>query len=149
MVRVNSYIEDTELLNLILEQIEEEESTHLILEITKWLLSEVDAYGEDCEDSNMKEVMFRYKLDGLGEKWGTLTNENVKNYEYLSPGNYTFNAEVMSNEGKIIGNLQYRFTVKPPFYWSNLFKFFYLLIIIALLYAIYIYIKKKYALKML
>ena len=56
MVRVNSYIEDTELLNLILEFIEESESTHLILEITKWLLSEVDAYGEDCEDSNMKEV---------------------------------------------------------------------------------------------
>lgn len=57
MVRVNSYIEDTELLNLILEQIEESESTHLILEITKWLLSEVDAYGEDCEDANIKEVI--------------------------------------------------------------------------------------------
>ena len=56
MVRVNSYIEDTELLNLILEQIEESESTHLILEITKWLLSEVDAYGEACEDANMEEV---------------------------------------------------------------------------------------------
>ncbi len=97
--------------------------------------------------SNMKEVMFRYKLDGLGEKWGTLTNENIKNYEYLSPGKYTFNAEVMSNEGKIIGSLQYRFTVKPPFYWSNLFKLFYLLIIIALLYGTYLYVKKKYALK--
>ena len=56
MVRVNSYIEDTELLNIILEQIEEAESTHLVLDITKWLLNEVDAYGEDCEDANMKEV---------------------------------------------------------------------------------------------
>lgn len=57
MVRVNSYIEDIELLNIILEQIEEEESTHLVLEITKWLLNEVDAYGEDCEDVNMIEVI--------------------------------------------------------------------------------------------
>ena len=56
MVRINSYIEDTELLNLILEQIEESESTHLVLDITKWLLNEVDAYGEDCEDINIKEV---------------------------------------------------------------------------------------------
>lgn len=62
MVRVNSYIEDTELLNLILEQIEEAESTHLILEITKWLLSEVDAYGEDCEDTNIKEVIRLLKM---------------------------------------------------------------------------------------
>lgn len=57
MVRVNSYIEDTELLNLILEYIEEAESTHLVLDITKWLLNEVDAYGEDCEDANIKEVI--------------------------------------------------------------------------------------------
>lgn len=57
MVRVNSYIEDVELLNLILEYIEEAESTHLVLEITRWLLSEVDAYGEDCEDANMREVI--------------------------------------------------------------------------------------------
>ena len=57
MVRVNSYIEDTELLNIILEQIEEAESTHLVLEITKWLLNEVVAYGEDCEDINIKEVI--------------------------------------------------------------------------------------------
>ena len=56
MVRINSYIEDTELLNLILKQIEESESTHLVLDITKWLLNEVDAYGEDCEDINIKEV---------------------------------------------------------------------------------------------
>ena len=56
MVRVNSYIEDTELLNIVLEQIEEAESTHLVLDITKWLLNEVDAYGEDCEDINMIEV---------------------------------------------------------------------------------------------
>ena len=65
MVRVNSYIEDIELLNLILEQIEESESTHLVLEVTKWLLNEVDAYGEDCEDINIKEV--RKLLNGL--KW--------------------------------------------------------------------------------
>ena len=63
MVRVNSYIEDIELLNLILEQIEESESTHLVLEVTKWLLNEVDAYGEDCEDINIKEV--RKLLNGL------------------------------------------------------------------------------------
>ena len=57
MVRVNSYVEDIELLNLLLEQIEQSESTHLILDITKWLLSEVDAYGEDCEDTNIIEVI--------------------------------------------------------------------------------------------
>lgn len=56
VIRISSFIEEEDLLNLMLGQIEEAESTHLILEITKWLLSEVDAYGEDCEDTNMKEV---------------------------------------------------------------------------------------------
>ena len=44
-------------------KIEEAESTRLVLEVTKWLLSEVDAYGEDCEDINMIEV--RKLLKGL------------------------------------------------------------------------------------
>ena len=56
VIRISSIIEEEDLLNLMLGQIEDAESTHLVLEITKWLLNEVDAYGEDCEDINMKEV---------------------------------------------------------------------------------------------
>ena len=62
VIRISSFIEEEDLLNLMLGQIEEAESTHLILEITKWLLSEVDAYGEDCEDTNIKEVIRLLKM---------------------------------------------------------------------------------------
>ena len=55
-VKISSYIEEDKLLDAVLEHIEDTESTDLVLNITKWLLSEVDASGEDCEDSNMKEV---------------------------------------------------------------------------------------------
>lgn len=63
VIRISSYIEEDKLLDVVLEHIEDTESTDLVLNITKWLLSEVDAYGEDCEDSNMKEV--RKLLKGL------------------------------------------------------------------------------------
>ncbi|MGC3977479.1 MAG: triple tyrosine motif-containing protein [Paludibacteraceae bacterium] len=81
--------------------------------------------------SNMNDVMFRYRLDGLGKKWGALITQNVKQYEYLSQGNYTFHAQVLTNEGKIVGELQYHFTVKPPFYWSVSFRLIYLLIFLS------------------
>lgn len=63
VIRISSYIEEDKLLDAVLEHIEDTESTDPVLNITKWLLSEVDAYGEDCEDSNMKEV--RKLLKGL------------------------------------------------------------------------------------
>lgn len=97
--------------------------------------------------SNKNDLMFRYRLDGLGEKWGALTSQNVKQYEYLSPGTYTFNAEVLTNEGKVIGELQYRFTVNPPVYWSAWFRMIYLLIFIFMLYMLYRYMKRRYSLR--
>lgn len=97
--------------------------------------------------SSMNDVVFRYKLDGLGEKWGNITTQNSKQYEYLSWGKYTFNAQVLNSEGVVMGELQYDFVVKPPFYWSTMFKLIYLLLFITLLYALSVYIKKRYTRK--
>ena len=95
--------------------------------------------------TDLNNIVFRYKLAGLDDKWETSVGQNIKRYDYLHPGNYTFLAEVTDNQGKVLDKTEYSFTVKPPFYWSPLFKLLYLLLFVLLLYFIYRKIQQRYA----
>ncbi|MGC3978301.1 MAG: hypothetical protein QM751_08825 [Paludibacteraceae bacterium] len=72
--------------------------------------------------SNMNDVMFRYRLDGLGEKWGESNYEDVKQYETGFARVLYVSCQVLPIRVKYVGELQYHFTVKPPFYWSVSFS---------------------------
>lgn len=95
--------------------------------------------------TDLNNIFFRYRLVGLDDKWESSSGVNIKRYDYLHPGNYTFIAEVTDNKGNVLDKTEYAFTVKPPFYWSSLFKLLYLLLFVLLLYFIYRKIQQKYA----
>lgn len=94
--------------------------------------------------STSQDIKFRYRLDGLNSKWGTMTSSNKKQYEYLIPGTYTFMAEAFNSEGKKVGKLMYKFYVNPPFYWSPVAKLFYFILFLISIYLIIQYYRRRY-----
>jgi PAS domain S-box-containing protein len=70
--------------------------------------------------TNPENVLYKYKLDGLDNKWHTTTNRNIQ-YTSLAPGEYTFHVIARNNDGvwnEIGDNLS--FEIHPPFwntYW--------------------------------
>jgi PAS domain S-box-containing protein len=70
--------------------------------------------------TNPKNVKYKYKLEGLDNRWHTSTNRNIQ-YTSLAPGDYTFRVIASNNDG--IWNYDgdaVSFTIMKPFwqtYW--------------------------------
>jgi signal transduction histidine kinase/DNA-binding response OmpR family regulator/ligand-binding sensor domain-containing protein len=92
---------------------------------------------------------YAYKLEGLNNYWvyTNATNRNA-NYNDLSPGSYTFKVKSSNSDG--VWNeapKELKFTIKPPFWRSNLAYFGYFVISIILLFIGAILIRRWYRLK--
>ncbi len=76
-----------------------------------------------------KDVIFRYRLEGLDEDWSNWSETTVREYTNLPPGDYTFWVE--SRVGKVLGGQDaFTFTIQPPWYASRLAYLSYLTLII-------------------
>ncbi|MEO5581293.1 MAG: triple tyrosine motif-containing protein [Saprospiraceae bacterium] len=67
-------------------------------------------------------VKYQYKLEGLDEKWSTLTTNNSASYGNLPTGSYTFNVKAMSSEGYWTNELKYTFSIQPPWWQTWWFR---------------------------
>lgn len=80
---------------------------------------------------------YRYKMDGLDEKWTDIGSQRTVSFINLSPGKYTFkvigsnNDGVWNEEGASI-----EITIMPPFWKSTVAKGIYILILFSLIYYI-------------
>lgn len=84
-------------------------------------------------------VKFQFKLQGLDPDWSPVTNKLEATYSNIPPGTYTFLVRSCNNDG--VWNTkptEFSFTITPPF-WKRMW--FYLLITITTISAIYFYIK--------
>ena len=97
--------------------------------------------------SQLDNVNYRFKLEGLDKVWSEPGTASWKRYNYLPYGNYNLKVEVLSNSGFRLGSLNYRFEVNPPFYLSTVAKIIYLLLVISLLFGVYMYIKHLFVVK--
>lgn len=80
-----------------------------------------------CKDLLLKkDAKYRYRLIGFDADNKFLSaEENVINYEYLPPGEYTFCLQMLYNN-VVSENKNYSFTIQKPFYqmwWFYLFLF--------------------------
>ena len=89
--------------------------------------------------NSLNNISYRYKLEGLDKVWSANTVSSQKVYNYLPPGEYTLNVEVMTKSGIKLSETGYTFEVRPPFYLSMIAKFLYLLLILFLGIVIYRY----------
>ncbi len=94
-------------------------------------------------------VRYRYRLKPLETNWH-LTEETrgqaVADYKSLSPGDYTFEAQAASSDGKWSGSLMLDATVNPPIWLTWWAKTIYTLLAIAAIAVLLAsYIKRKKA----
>lgn len=94
--------------------------------------------------TQMNNVMYRYKLEGLDKLWGPPVQSNRKVYDYLPHGSYVLHVEALDNSGLKLSELTYAFEVKPPFYWSIAARLFYLLLIILFIYGTMRFFRNRY-----
>lgn len=94
--------------------------------------------------TQMNNVMYRFRLEGLDNLWGPPVLSNRKVYDYLPHGSYVLYVEVLDNSGLKLSELSYAFEVKPPFYWSIAARIFYLLLVILFIYGTMRFFRNRY-----
>ncbi len=94
--------------------------------------------------TQMNNVMYRFKLEGLDKLWGTPMQSNRKVYDYLPHGSYVLHVEVLDNSGLKLSELSYAFEVRPPFYWSVVARIFYVLLILLFIYGTMRFFRNRY-----
>ncbi len=73
--------------------------------------------------SGMEQVKYRYRIDGLDEKWTEWSSMNTITYSAMPPGNYTLHVECTSGDASPKRSLAYPFTIITPFHKTGWFKF--------------------------
>lgn len=97
--------------------------------------------------TNLSNINFRFKLEGLDKVWSETTTYPKRKYSYLPHGEYTLQVEVLTKSGIKLSGISYTFEVAPPFYLSLFAKFIYALLIILLGLGIYYYIHHLFQVK--
>lgn len=84
---------------------------------------------------NTNQTKYYYKLEGpnYNGKWNSMYETKLI-YSNLLPGNYTFKLKAKAYDGSNSNEIKAEFSIKPPFYKSNIAIFIYILIILALIY---------------
>ena len=98
--------------------------------------NDISFYCAAGEIWNQHEVLFSYKLKGLENDWSSATSDRKITYKNLPPGDYTFMAKAMLENGSWSDEISYPFTIITPWYATTLAKVFYLLFGIFCIYII-------------
>lgn len=97
--------------------------------------------------SNLNNINYRYKLDGLDKVWSEPTSSSRKEYNYLPHGEYTLKVEVMTKSGIKLSEVSYLFEVAPPFYLSLPAKILYIILFLLIGYGCYLYLVRLFHIK--
>jgi signal transduction histidine kinase len=85
------------------------------------------------------KVKYQYKMEGLDKNWSTITDRNEAPYGNLPNGDYTFKVKATNSEGYWSHELNYSFTIKPPWWKTIWFRSVEFVFVILVLYSIYRY----------
>ncbi|WP_165730692.1 triple tyrosine motif-containing protein [Polaribacter sp. 20A6] len=89
---------------------------------------------------------YQYRLEGLSNNWSDWTENSSQLYENLPYGDYIF--QVRGKYGNQIANIKsFNFSIKRPFYLSNLYIVFYVIAVLFIIILINIYYRRRYKLK--
>lgn len=99
--------------------------------------------------SQPERNQFRYKLEGYDADWSAASNGNTAQYANLPPGQYAF--QVISSNYDGVWNTSpktYTFTIRKPWYRSDVAWSLYLLFAAAVILAIYRYFKWRWQIQL-
>ena len=69
------------------------------------------------------KLKYQYKMDGLDKNWSAITDRNEAPYGNLPNGDYTFKVKAMNSEGYWSNEMNYTFTIRPPWWKTWWFRF--------------------------
>ncbi len=75
-----------------------------------------------------KKVKYQFKLDGIDKNWSAITGNNEAPYGNMPHGTYTFRVKAMNSEGYWSNELNYTFTIRPPWWRTWLAYAIYILL---------------------
>ena len=78
-------------------------------------------YTGICIAANSSKIRYRYILEGLDEKWSSITEKSEADYRNIPPGNYSFKVAARSIDGYWSTPVAFAFKVLPPWhqtYWA-------------------------------
>ena len=70
-----------------------------------------------------KEILYQYMLEGLDKNWSSITDQPEATYSILPHGKYTFKVKAVNSDGYWSKELNYSFTILPPWWltwWAYL-----------------------------
>lgn len=80
-----------------------------------------------------ENVYYRYQLEGQDENWSDWTTRNIKEYNNLTEGKYTFKVIARNKYGLETHEARYTFEVRPPYYRTTFAYLLYGAMLIALM----------------
>jgi hypothetical protein len=63
-----------------------------------------------------KKVKYQFVLEGLDKRWSALTDRTEAQYGNLPHGKYSFKVKAMNGDGYWSNELNYSFTIRPPWW---------------------------------
>ncbi len=72
--------------------------------------------------SQPQNVKYQYQLEGFEKRLSALTTQTFASYGNLIPGKYTFKVRAMNSDGYWSNELEYTFTIRPPWWQTWWFK---------------------------
>ena len=90
---------------------------------------------------------YSFRLIGYDENWSEFSKRTEKEYTNLNPGQYVFEVRTRNNVGITSASAAFAFIVKPAWYQTSFAKLVYILLILAFMYGLYIWLKKKFRLQ--
>ena len=95
----------------------------------------------------MQQVEYQYRLQNFDDEWSTWKKRGEQAFTNLSEGSYHFQVRAKNVYGNISGIETFRIIILPPWYRSTTSYIVYVLVFGAIIGAIVVYQKKKYALE--
>ena len=92
-------------------------------------------------------LQYSYRLKGYDNNWSEWTDKTEKEYTNLPPGKFTFEVKVRNNLGNESAAVAYTFRMLPPWYKTTWARVLYVFILLAGVYLIYRWQKKKFKLQ--
>lgn len=88
-------------------------------------------------------IQYQYQLEGLENTWSKITPKNTIDYRGLPYGHYTFKARAQGRSQIWNEPFSYAFTIRPPWWHSNLAYFGYCCLFAGLMYSIFATITRQ------
>ena len=92
-------------------------------------------------------VEYSYLLEGFDKTWSDWSKKNEKDYTNLSPGSYKFQVKARTHAGNTSAVSSYEFIILTPWYRTVWAYSLYVLLVSVVIYFIYKWQKKKFALQ--